>query len=290
VNVGPVGTGFRNVDASLRAASTAQVQAALAGASSGEFAKADTIAELLERLAVTGIPDLILHLEERRSALDAGALRDLLSAAAEAAVLRDLPAMREALTRLVSLNPNWIEHVRTEPRFEPVKHEVKALLGHLLERARQTAEQQLTEAGAGVEAAGGTRRDSDVRDARAVLELAARLCEHGQHIDYVRAGELAAVVLLHFPITPPPVMVEGESTGAGVRRRRVVERVADWWKRAPVLVLFAGWGLTGCLAALLTVLLRTAVPDAAGTPGALAVWAAGFVGFVAWIRWRSTHV
>lgn len=244
----------------------------------GASVSADTIAALLERLATPGISDLILHLENRRTSVDPGMLSELLRVAGVAAAAGDVAEVRKAVTQIVERNPEWVRAVETEPALDRVRGHTKAVLENLAAHARERAEALLENARAGVEAARPRLRAADVRDAETLLDLSGRLIESGRQVDYVRSAELSQVLLLHFPVGAPSVIrAEGEP-GRAVSRLNV-EKLVEWWKRAPVLVLLGGWVVIGFVAVLL-----------ANSATAAGIWAAGFLAFIAYFRIRSFRV
>lgn len=91
----------------------------------------------------------------------------------------------------------------------------------------------------------------------AVLALANQFIETGQFVNYVRANQLAGLVISWSQIPGPPDHVEQNIA-------RAAGRIAALWRRAPLLVLFIAWLLLG------VVLL----------PLAPKLWAIGFLALV----------
>lgn len=278
MEVPPLASGAGGMEALVRAAAVVRPDMRPFPSIPTPGLPADTLAALLERLAVPGISDLILHLEARRASVDPGQLSELIRVSGAAADAGDLEIVRRSVARAVDLNPEWGQSLQNEPKLEPVRGEVKRILEHLVEAARERASQLLEEATAGVSAARPRLRTGDLQDAETVLTLAAQLCETGRQIDYVRSAELSQVLLLHFPV-PPPAPPPLETEGAIARPVAPFGRLAALWKRAPVLVLLGAWVVFGFVAVLV----------ARSTPLA-GVWAAGFLAFITYIRIRSLRV
>ncbi len=291
MDVRSIGIGAAGVDATLRSSAGARLEPDRVASASSAGPPADTIAALLERLAVPGISDLILHLENRRSSVDPGTLSELLRVAGASALVGDISRVRSALTEIVKLNPEWIQNIQNEPKLQALRGDVNALLENLAGHARVRAERQIEDATAGLELAADRLRPAELRDAETVLALANRLYESGRHIDFVRAAELAQVLLLHFPVSvqaapliePQPGRPSRPSPGL----HRSYQQIAEWWKRAPILVLLGAWVALGCIAAVLSLALRAVWPEYWNPLLATGIWAAGFLAFVAYVRFRS---
>lgn len=238
---------------------------------------ADTIAALLERLAVPGVSDLILHLESRRETVDPGAVHELIRVAGVAAATGDLEVVRAAVARIAALDPEGAQKLQNEPKLEAVRAHVKAVLEQVAEEAHERAERLLEDAEAGVSAARPRLRPAEARDADTLLMLAGQLLESGRQADFVRSAELSQVLLLHFPVGAPAVIaMQRTTTGAAVADETPIGR---WWRRAPVLILLGAWLVVGGLALLL-----------ASSKAAAGLWGAGFLAFIVYFRIRSLRI
>lgn len=154
----------------------------------------------------------------------------------------------------------------------------------LLVDARESAVRSVGKAAHAVEMAEGrgarvTDRIPDGVDPRIVLALANQFIETSQLANYLRAEELGRLVSVWFEGAQPLPFVVGRSSGPveAVHERQSLHTLRRLWTRAPLLVLFAAWLLSGLLTALL---LRLMGIRAWENPVILDVWAVGFLALV----------
>ncbi|MEP6714522.1 MAG: hypothetical protein ABJC09_03045 [Terriglobia bacterium] len=147
-------------------------------------------------------------------------------------------------------------------------------------QARTSAEESLAKA-VHILATGEDRRVPEGVDPRAVVALATQFIETGQYLNFVRAGELARMVVSwHDPRIPAPGsrrLRSAQATPALTARSRPRRIAAVLWRRAPLLVLMAAWLAAGVGAgAAARVIDIRAWQMTAG----VTVWATGFLGLV----------
>ena len=154
----------------------------------------DEIAGSLLNLTNPEIGRLLDRLEQARLALDPGDLEALFRTAASAASAHDLPAATAAITQLVKLDPErGAQLVRDSVHFTPFRTEVNELLQVLSINAKTEAERTLAAASSAIE--GTSPRETPAQ----MLILAQRFLDTGQHLNFVRAQELAQAVLAGYP-------------------------------------------------------------------------------------------
>jgi hypothetical protein len=201
-----------------------------------------------------------------------------------------LPAIQQLLQIVEDrLFPAGLQHtdsIRTpgHPAAEgSYVHPSQALaqsLDSLAPDARDSATRSVAKAAHAIEMAGNRGpRMADNPDPRTILALANQFIETGQTPNYLRAAELGRVVLSWYegPF-PRPVGPGTELAGRDRERHlRWRETLRKIWLRAPLLILLAGWLLSGAVAGLL---LRALSVPASETTGAFNVWAIGFLALV----------
>jgi hypothetical protein len=152
-------------------------------------------------------------------------------------------------------------------------------------QAKEAALQSLDKAAQAIETGGihGARIPENL-DPQTVLALATRMIATEQYPNYLRAAELGNVIASWYdgPLTVGSsfrtLAVESATeTQRRARRESSVRRqwtdvTARLWKRAPLLVLLAGWLLAGITGALL---LRVADIPTDASP-LFTIWALGF--------------
>ena len=154
----------------------------------------DEIAGSLASLADPEIGRLLDRLEQARLALDPEALETLFRVAAAATSLRDMPSALAAITQMVKLDPErGAQLVRESVQFAPVLTEVNELLQLLSMNAKTEAERALAAAWRAIEGRSPAETSAQMR------VLAQRFVDPGQHLNFVRAEELAQAVLAGYP-------------------------------------------------------------------------------------------
>ena len=230
-------------------------------------APGDSVASFL---ATGKIADLIAGIDQRRPVQSpeviAEMLREAVSAAEEGDFLRALERSRE----LVSLDPERADTLAAEPAFESIRAEITQLLRDLAAAARSDAEQKLNDAHEALAIGTAKLPQSDRADLQTILSVAVQLFETGQHVNYVRAGDLAEVVMVQSGWTQAgvPVWVPVETPGA----TRTAGRWEGLWQRVPLPVLVLAWLALGIAAALPFLAVRTSWPVGAF---AIALWGVG---------------
>jgi len=162
----------------------------------------DTIATLLEALATPQIASLLQSIEQQRLPETHPVIEGLLRDAISAASVRDIPAALGKLTELLKLAPQQTEAILSEPALEPVRQDVAIVVRQLTSDAMSGAEENLTNAARLFETGASNEPESGGPILQTVLNLANRFFDQGRYADYVRAGELAQVVIDHASRTP----------------------------------------------------------------------------------------
>jgi hypothetical protein len=158
----------------------------------------DEIAGSLLNLTNPEIGRLLDRLEQARLALDPEALDALFRTAVKAADSNDLPSAMAAISKLVGLDPErGAQLVRESVHFAPIRTEVNEHLQHLLMNAQTGAERTISAASRVIDGS------SPAETAAQMLALAQRFVDTGQHLNFVRAQELAEAVLAGYPGTRP---------------------------------------------------------------------------------------
>lgn len=184
----------------------------------------DEIAGSLLNLTNPEIGRLLDRLEQARLALDPAALDALFRTALAAAKANDMPSAMAAIARLVKLDPErGAQLVRESVSFAPARTEVNELVQQLSMNAKMEAERTLAAASRVIE--GSSPADMGAQ----MLALAQRFVDTGQHINFVRAQELAQAVLSGDPRL--------RGTRAEPRRPRILTILG--WASIGFLVLVA---------------------------------------------------
>jgi hypothetical protein len=226
-------------------------------------------------LATGKIADLLAGIDQRRPVQDPEVIAELMRAAVSAAEEKDFVRALERARELVAMDPEQADTLEAEPGLESIRAEISQLLRELAVAARSDAEQKL--AGANQALASDTAKlsDGDRADLRTLLSVAVQLFETGRQANYVRAGDLAEVVMVQCGWTPAgvpvwaPVEVEAVQKSPG----------KSWslWQRAPLPILVLAWLALGIAGALPFALVHVGWPVAAI---ALGLWGGGLVALV----------
>jgi hypothetical protein len=275
----------------------------------------DIVATVLQDLATPQIADLIHAVDQRRMPENGAAIEDLMRAAISAVANRDVATAVVKLTALVSSAPEQSDAILTEPALQSIRGDVENLLRQLTSVAKSDAEQKLTEAARVLETASPNRTTRGELNLETVLAVANRFFDQARFAGYVRAGDLAQVVIDHYSpeqvpiITGVPVAAANRSvpqirlsrrqavprTRPGFRpwRAQATERLKGLWRRAPLLVLLLGWLALGLVGGVSSLLIRNLWPDT-WEPSWAALgfesWGIGFlalVGFGFYMRVRN---
>lgn len=222
---GIAGTGPANLQDSLPRSDVAagSKHAAQYHAAAADLTE-DEIAGSLLNLTNPEIGRLLDRLEQARLALDPAALDALFRTALAAAKANDMPSAMAAIARLVKLDPErGAQLVRESVSFAPARTEVNELVQQLSMNAKMEAERTLAAASRVIE--GSSPADMGAQ----MLALAQRFVDTGQHINFVRAQELAQAVLSGDPRL--------RGTRAEPRRPRILTILG--WASVGFLVLVA---------------------------------------------------
>jgi hypothetical protein len=230
-------------------------------------------------LATGKIADLIAGVEQRRPIQSPEVIAELLRAAVSAAEEQDFVRALERTRELVSMDPERAETLASEPAFESIRAEVSQLLRDLAASARSDAEQKLNNAQQALATGGAKLTEADRTDLQTILSVAVQLFDTGQQANYIRAGDLAEVVMVQsgWTLAGVPVWVPVEAPGPG----RVAGRWENLWRRLPLPILVLAWLALGLAAALPFLTIHAGRPVAAL---AIGVWGIGLVALVRFYR------
>jgi hypothetical protein len=288
MEVGAAGTASTNpLDSLGRPVTPAGEIGAVASAAVAAGLTDDRIDPFLQDIAGPQISQLLNLVEQTREAQDPRVLDAMLRKAVVAVHSHNLPGAFTAITELVTLNPErGAQIVNDSAALAPVRSEVKDLLHRLTLTARLQAEQTLSAATLAVETApqrGGHAHGLHPQD---ILALARHFFDSGQHINYVRAAELAQMVLAYYPVPVAGVRSAGRSNllnealdslsgafkpAARTRPPHALHRLKALWRRAPLLILLAGWLSIGLIGAFISLLAGSA------SQAPVEIWATGFL-------------
>jgi hypothetical protein len=223
----------------------------------------DSAGAFLQLLSTPPIQDLLRGIEAHRFAQEPAAPESIVQTAVSALASRDVPRAMAALSEYIGRNPEHAAALANSASLAPIQGEVRELVHRVTEDARAEAVRMVATAGVVVDAAA---KHPEQMNGPAVLEIAERFIESGQLANYIRAQELGQAVITFY--------------GAGPRRSERIERrvawewVAAFWRRAPLLVLFAAWVGLGLAGSALVVLGRA---DAATVRACFEFWGVGFL-------------
>jgi hypothetical protein len=248
----------------------------------------DRIEPFLQDIAGPQISQLLNLVEQAREAQDPRVLDALLRKAVVAVHSHNLPGALTAIAELVTLNPErGAQIVHESAGLEPVRSEVKDLLHRLTLTAKLQAEQTLAAATLALETAPQRVGHPHGLHPQDILALAQHFFDSGQHINYVRAAELAQMVFAYYPVPVAGVRASARSNPLTDSLTRVFQpasrsrpphafhRLKALWRRAPLLILLAGWFFIGLIGGFVSLL--------AGSSGQapIEIWATGFLVLVA---------
>jgi hypothetical protein len=294
MHVEAAGPGSPNLDLRVQQNSFAGPSTDSSACSASLSNVADGISTSLQHLTSTQLLKLLDDIERPRLSQDHALIDSLVQTAVVYGEQGDVARALHALSQAVTLNPErGQELVNAQVFLAPIRLEAANLLERLSFEAKSRAEQILAAASVAI----GSSSQMGVRahnpDAQILMALAGRLIESGQHINFVRAGELGQAILAYYGA---PVM---DATPNGLSNTRTsnggkaltIERTAHWlrtsWRRVPLLVLLVAWlflGIVGGLVALITLHPSSALPSE--------IWALGFIGLVGFqffVRVRNTR-
>jgi hypothetical protein len=274
-----------------------------------EFAElGDSVTTLLQDLSAPDIAKLIDLLERPLPTQDTAQLQDLLPIIVSTAAEGDAPRALSALSEIVALDPSCLDILRRDPAIAPIHASIDQFPDRRTTLARLDAEGRLEQAAHEAGSSGTDRLTGwDMRPVTMVL-LANRIFDSGGLTNYVRAAELAQVVIDGSQWAPGAVSLPARAPGPAriksldaarrpsqaVRRRsgRTSARLRPLWLRAPLLILLLVWLLLGIAGGCGSVLWHRFRPDA--WPGSLVemafqAWGIGFlvlviIGFLARVR------
>jgi hypothetical protein len=228
----------------------------------------DSVASFLS----TGkIADLIAGIDQRRPIQNPEVIAELLRAVVAAAEGRDVVRALERARELVAMDPERADTLASEPELDSIRTELGQLLRELAAAARSDAEQKVTGAHQALASDGAKLPEADRADLQTILAVAVQLLDTGRHAGYVKAGDLAEVVMAQCGWTPlgVPVWVPVEVNSRGIRQR-------SW---LPILAL--AWLALGIAGTLTLAAIAVGWPFAAL---AVCVWGIGLVALVRFYR------
>ncbi|MBZ5578868.1 MAG: hypothetical protein LAP40_20085 [Acidobacteriia bacterium] len=307
MDVRPVGAGPTGTDLSRAAGPAAPTAKAVAAAGAGVGQPGAVIdAAAVAALSEPDLSRLLAVLERPLTPETSAQLSAALEAAFTAAVVGDVAQALDAVAQAAALHPLQAEALRSAPGLEPIRAQVDSLLTRLTQVARLDAEGRLSQATEAAQAAGiKTLAEWDARP-EALILLAHRLLDSGGLANYVRAAEVAQVVIdgMRWAPSAAPVgspdlataRIVGEDGPTRATRlpafqqswtairRRAPLRIRMAWRRAPLLVLLLAWlavGVAGGVASVLMprIWVEQAWPASLTTAG-FELWALGFLGLV----------
>jgi hypothetical protein len=264
----------------------------------------DSVATLLSgSLSAPDIARLIGLIERPPPAQSAAQLQNLLETFVSAAAEGDAIRAVSALSEIVELDPSRPDILRADPAAAAIRASVDQFLDRHTMLTRMDAEGRLEQA---AQSSGPSAPEKlpgwDMRPAT-MLDIANRILESGGLANYVRAAEMAQLVIdgsrwapefAGFPVAPPnsdrigwPGAAGRPHGTAGQAIRRVSgiasARLRILWARAPLLILLLSWlllGIAGGCWSLLWQRFRLETWPGALVAVAFEVWGTGFLALV----------
>src|SRR5579864_2447694 len=193
----------------------------------------DTVAALLQELATPQIASLLNSIDERRLPENSAAIEDLLRAAISAASDRDVATAIGKLTELIKSVPERTEAILTEPALQSIRGDIEILVRRLTVEARGDAEPKVANAARLLETGAPNRLAGDGLNLQTVLIVANRFFDQARLASYVRAGDLAQVVIDRYgPATAAlatglPRAVPAEDIVATILQELATPQIAD---------------------------------------------------------------
>lgn len=289
--IGPAapGTSLSNVVAGGAPAALANALAAGAAEVLG-----DSVAILLQDLSATDIAKLIEMIDRPLPAQDTARLQELVRTFLSAATEGDATRAAGALSKIAVLDPTRAETLRADPAMGSIRASVDQLLDRHITLAKLDAEGRLAQATQQANPALAERLAGWEMKPASMILIANRLFDSGGLANYVRAAELAQLVIDNSRWAPgsvnlaPPELVRPPLRGIsrrGLPRSSggIAARVRALWSRAPLLVLLLSWLLLGVTAGGASLLWRRFWPETLpGSVVAIAyeVWGTGFLALV----------
>ena len=236
----------------------------------------DTVASFLSSAKIA---DLLAGIDQRRPIQSPEVIAELTRAAISAVEEQDFVRALEKLRELVAMDPERADSMLSDPALDPIRAELNQLLRELAAAAQAEAEQKLGTAHEALESDGAKLPEGDRADLQSILSVAAELIQTARHADYVRARELAEVVMVQCGWTTAGVPVWAPS-----ELPAPVPVPGPWenlWQKAPLPILLLAWLALGIAGALPFTIIHIGWPIAAF---ALCLWGGGLAAFVHWYR------
>jgi hypothetical protein len=261
----------------------------------------------LHAIAAADLPQLLRVLEPLQTPEALVRINQLVQEAVQAAEQGQLAEALGKLTEAAVLDPLHTQDLPARAELAPLRAEAEQLLkqlgevAHLEEAAKlENAEQMLALA---TEHGGGAKLSHWETPPETLLQLGRELFAAGGYANYWRASELIQATLSFPPQSVRPeeqwftsrAAVPASSRKAvppSTLRVPVRPAIGKLWKRAPLLVLLAGWLAAGVAGGLMSIVARKLWPEgwiAAQSEAGFTVWALGFLalagfGFYARVR------
>ena len=301
MDVRPVGSGSAGTDLTqgVGAANPAPKISATTRGGGGEASPA-LDAAILSALSEPDLARLMVVLEPQPQ--NASQAIELLQAVLTAAASGDVERALAGLSQLAGVDAVRVEAARNEPMLEPLRAQMDSLLARLATVARLDAEGRIAHADQLIEERRLTALPDWDADPHTLLMIANRLLEAGGHVNAVRAAQVAQLIMDGSHWAPAVGAVtkarapevgefeEGRATQGVILpalreswrglRGRAPGRVAQLWRRAPLLVLLLAWLAAGTAGGLILRMLQAVRPNAWPpwiSDAGFTVWAIGFL-------------
>jgi hypothetical protein len=266
----------------------------------------DTVAALLQDLSAADISRLIGLLGGRLPLQDSAPLQNLLHTFSSAAAAGDATRAVDALSQIVALDPARADLLRTSPVIEPVRASVDQYLDRHTMLVKLDAQGRLEQASQQAVPSASEKLSGWEMKPATIVTIANRIFDAGGLPNYVRAAELAQVVIdgsrwapavISLPPTaanPAPVQLldagarlrkmVGQAGSEGLPGGQINEILRRLWLRAPLLIVLLAWLLLGITAGVGSLLWRQwwlETWPASLVAVAFQIWGIGFLALVA---------
>jgi hypothetical protein len=193
----------------------------------------DSVSGLLAQFSSPAI-HAALHVADNSSLVDA-----FIHQAAEAVSRHDVAGAIHTIGELLHKQPDADFRVLNDPALAPIHTEVRELVGRVTLEAKLDASNTLA-AGAHLIATRISPPESP-----STLALANQFFETGQYVNYIRAAELGRLVIAWGGA--PDLNEAPLSKPLDRKIADAVNKLGQFWRRAPVLFLLLAWLLLGVI-------------------------------------------